>query len=231
MASTWQHANVGAARRARRIASHRSSRSWPRRTQYTSTQLARRTAGMGALSTCTPRRWSLKITPVHQLPNESSLCSHNQRGCGCMGPPCTDLGCTSPHTPIRTQPKVRPDTRRAGPRAIRPMHARAHAYLVGWLQPAPLPDLNYSRAPCSCPHEVHAPAVRECSLGFGEAGALDVATVLGEAAAAWGPPVTEADCAPHTPMYTRCPLRKDTRRRPRTWRTLPTRAWAHMAHM
>ena len=109
------------------FSSHRSSRSSPRRTQYTSTQLARRTAGMGALSTCTPRRWSLKITPVHQLPNESSLCSHNQRGCGCMGPPCTDLGCTSPHTPIRTQPKVRPDTRRAGPRAIRPMHARARA--------------------------------------------------------------------------------------------------------
>ena len=49
-------------------------------------------------------------------------------------------------------------------------------------------------------------------MGFGEAGALDVANVLGEAAAARGPPVTEADCAPHTPRYTRCPLRKDTRR-------------------
>ena len=49
-------------------------------------------------------------------------------------------------------------------------------------------------------------------MGFGEAGALDVATVLGEAAAAWGPPDTEADCAPHTPRYTICPLRKDTRR-------------------
>ena len=65
---------------------------------------------------------------------------------------------------------------------------------------------------------------------FGEAGALDVATVLGGGGGCMGPTSHRGGLRAAHPEVHKMPA-KERYAAPRTWRTLPTRAWAHMAHM